>query len=647
MRFKDRDEAGKLLADKLSSYGHFDPIVLALPRGGVPIAAIIAEKLKASLDVVLVKKIQAPGSEEFAIGAVAEDERPMLNESYINAENLDRDKIASTIVKRISEIRKRSILYREKLPALSLIGRTCILVDDGLATGATMVAAVEWLKTKKVKRIIIAVPIASTEGAKMVTPMVDEFVSLVTSSNMIAVGYWYEEFNQVSDNEVLQYLERRHDSKSSLPKAKSIPEEIDKIAVPFKKSEELKSMIEEMSKHRIVMLGEATHGTKEYYQMRREISEILIQDYGYDFIAVEGDWPACYNLNKFAHSDSKKSSEEIVHNSFHRWPTWMWANDEIPPLIDWMKKNDMGGFYGLDVYSLFESLDETKKYLAKINPKLAAELVAGYECFDEFGKNEMKYAESLLKFPEGCEKEVVANLRELLRLRINDVQLSNKEFFDVKQNARVVESAEKYYHTMLSGSVDSWNIRDQHMLETLEHLLHFYGPNSKAIIWAHNTHVGDYHATDMLKDGYINLGGLARERFGFEDVFLCGFGSYKGEVTAAKAWGAEVQNMILPEAKTDSIEEYFHHAAEKSNAEKLYVPLKNLDKDSPLNRVCGHRAVGVVYDPIHERFGSNYVPTKLASRYDAFLFIDETHALKPIPSTFIYGEFPETWPQGQ
>ncbi|MGZ3808614.1 MAG: erythromycin esterase family protein, partial [Bacteriovorax sp.] len=564
-RFKDRQMAGELLAERLESFSHLDPIILALPRGGVPVAHEIAKRLKASLDIVLVKKIQAPDNDEFAIGAVAEDENPILNEAYISEENLDRDKIAKTIEKRIAEMKKRALLYREKLPALSLIGRTVIVVDDGLATGSSMIAALKFLQTKKIKRLIVAVPIASNHGAEKVSHLCDEFISLITSANMVAVGYWYENFPQVTDDEVLTYLEKRHEYEKDKPaSSKSISQELNEKAVSFNKIGELKEWIDEMAKHHIVMLGEATHGTKEYYQLRREISQILIKDHGFKFIAVEGDWPDCFKINEYVHSEENTNSRDVLHDGFHRWPTWMWANEEMPPLLEWMKLNHLGAFYGLDVYSLFESLDVIKKYLSSIDPKLAKDLKEGYSCFDQYQRNEMKYAESILKMPRGCSEEVVTNLRELLRLRLKETRLNKIELFDIKQNARVIHNAEKYYRTMLGGGAASWNMRDQHMLETLEHLLHLHGPDCKAIVWAHNTHVGDYHATDMLEDGYINLGGIARERFGVDNVYMVGFGSYHGEVTAGKAWGANMQTMELPEAKPGSYEDHFHQWAIQS-----------------------------------------------------------------------------------
>ncbi len=649
MKFENRKQAGALLAEKLAGYASINPVVLALPRGGVPLAHEIAEKLKAPMDVCLVKKIPAPGHEEFAIGAVAEDERPDLNESFIRKHKLNREKIAEIITGRISEIRTKAKMYREKIHKVPLKGKAVIVVDDGLATGASMKAALKWLRTQDVKKIIVAVPIASTEGAEDIAEMCDEFVSLITSDEMWAVGLWYEDFSQVTDAEVVHILDQRktkQDKKETEGSTRTLEEEIQFHAQPFSQTSELEEMVAEMARHRVVMLGEATHGTKDYYQLRRDITKMLIRDHGFSFVAVEGDWPDCRKLTDLVEKGST-NARESVKRSFHRWPTWMWANEEIPPLIEWMAKEKKGAFYGLDVYSLFESLDAIKEMAPQFEPAVAKKLNEAYECFLEFDENEIKYAESLLKIPAGCKQEVISSLREILRVRLDQSKLSSDQLFDVQQNARVISNAEKYYRTMLHGGNDSWNIRDRHMLETLERLLYFYGPDSKAIVWAHNTHVGDYHATDMLQDGSINIGGLAREAFGLENVYLLGFGSYRGEVTAGAAWGADVETMPLPEAKAGSWEDYFHQASGVLQSEKFFLNLREVEKSSPFYKKLGHRAVGVVYNPRLEKFGSNYVPTKLAERYDGFIFVDVTNALQPIPSAFVTGEFPETYPSGQ
>ncbi|MGZ3807729.1 MAG: erythromycin esterase family protein, partial [Bacteriovorax sp.] len=425
----------------------------------------------------------------------------------------------------------------------------------------------------------------------------------------------------------------------------NIVEEIEDRSFVFKSVNDLDDWIDQLALHRIVMLGESTHGTKEYYEMRREISKRLIEDHGFSFVAVEGDWPDCFKLNEHIHSKNPETAKNILQNEFHRWPSWMWANEEIHPLIEWMKANKAGGFYGLDVYSLFDSIVSVKRHLKHLDPAISRKIAEGYSCLENFEGNETRYAKSLLTLPKGCQEEVVTNLRHLLRIRLDETILTKSQLFDIKQNARVINNAEKYYRAMLGGGEESWNVRDMHMMETLENLLNLHGPNSKAIVWAHNTHIGDYHATDMLDNGYINIGGLARERFGIENVYLVGFGSHHGEVTAGSAWGRPEQKMKLPNAQVGSYEDYFHKACLHMKADRLLTPLTDLPKGSPLYRRLGHRAVGVVYDPNHER--SNYVPTKLANRYDAFMFIDETHALTSIHTIPSIGEFPETWPLGQ
>jgi erythromycin esterase-like protein len=311
-----------------------------------------------------------------------------------------------------------------------------------------------------------------------------------------------------------------------------------------------------------------------------------------------------------------------------------------------MKKNQLGGFYGLDVYSLFESLEEIKKHLEHLSPNIAEKILESYKCFESYKCDEIAYAKSLLKMPKGCQEEVVSNLRALLRLRLQETDLSKEALFDAKQNAKVISNAEKYYRAMTTGGAESWNVRDTHMMDTLEDLLKLHGPDSKAIVWAHNTHIGDYHATDMLDNGYINLGGLARERYGIENVYLLGFSSYQGEVTAGSAWGAAEEKMNLPKAKAGTYEDYFHQASINMKAAKFLTTFDRLDRHSSLYRKLGHRAVGVVYDPSHEGHG-NYVPTQMAKRYDGLIFVDRTMALQPIQTTFAVEEFPETWPQGQ
>jgi erythromycin esterase len=396
------------------------------------------------------------------------------------------------------------------------------------------------------------------------------------------------------------------------------------------------------------MLGEASHGTQEFYEWRRIISRELIEKHGFRFIAVEGDWPPCWQLNEFAQGRAGELTAVFQH--FSRWPTWMWANTEIIHLARWLRtfnqgRNPQAGFYGLDVYSLFESIDAVLSQFDRVQPFLAKRLRERYECFEPFQRNEKAYARSLLQYPEGCEQEALDNLKDLLEARLSGSQ-ANEALFDARQNARIVANAERYYRAMIHGTEDSWNVRDGHMLDTLERLLDHHGPDAKAIVWAHNTHIGDHRATDMVSQGQVNIGGLAREKWGEDRVSLVGFGTYRGDVIASTAWDGPIQRLRVPPGGPGSYEASFHKVAVELEAPAfLLTNLRTDNPDGPLAEVRGHRAIGVVYQPAYERLG-NYVPTSLSYRYDAFLFFDESWALEPLDQPFRRDELPETWPQG-
>jgi len=417
-----------------------------------------------------------------------------------------------------------------------------------------------------------------------------------------------------------------------------------RIAKPLDRQNVAEQIIDSVKNKRIVMLGESTHGTEEYYFWRSQISLELIKNHGFKFIAVEGDWPDAGRLNDYIQTGRGDSAKKVLRK-FHRWPTWMWANDQIADLAEKLKRTG-AQFYGLDVYSLYASIESVIDFVKAYVPRITDEVVAHYSCFDPFQADEIGYAYSLQKDPSGCTKEVVENLQQLLQLRLNHSPMTSQRLFDAQQNARIVKNAEAYYRAMLSDSVQSWNIRDHHMLETLELLLDRHGEDSKAIIWAHNTHIGDYKATDMLNSGYVNIGGLVRERFGKDEVALVGFGSYEGSVTASHAWDGEEEVKFLPKAREGTLEEKLHQVSEEQEASGLVFSwMRPQTASGVLAQTIPQRAVGVVYEPRFEQ-RSNYVPTNLLERYDAFLFVDKTRALRSLHAPFIYNEFPETWPSG-
>ncbi len=418
---------------------------------------------------------------------------------------------------------------------------------------------------------------------------------------------------------------------------------------PLEKMEDLAPLYKRIGDARIVMLGEASHGTSEYYSWRAHITKKLIEEKGFNLIAVEGDWPDCYRLNRYIknYPGSGKNAVEVLRE-FNRWPTWMWANWEVVALAEWLQQYNRHlpagkktGFYGLDVYSLWESMESIMKYLQKTDPGALEIAEEAFQCFEPYRRDEGRsYASASQFVPELCQEEVVHLLSEIQnRLPLYNSDAEN--VFSAEQNALVMVNAEKYYRAMVKGGPHSWNVRDKHMADTLERLLKFHGEGSKIIVWEHNTHIGDARATDMTDEGMYNIGELARMRYNDMGVVLIGFGSFKGTVVAGRSWGAPMQRMNMPQAAKDSWEYLLH----KAGAQDKLLLMDDFMNDTFMESHIGHRAIGVVYNPAYEQYG-NYVPSILPFRYDAFIYIDETNALNPLHIQPDGHQVPETYPFG-
>jgi erythromycin esterase-like protein len=415
---------------------------------------------------------------------------------------------------------------------------------------------------------------------------------------------------------------------------------------------DLDPLLERIGDARYVLLGEATHGTHEYYAWRTEISKRLIQEKGFSFLAVEGDWPDCYRVNRYVKGDPEAgdTARSVLH-AFNRWPTWMWANEEVGELAEWLRSHNEGvtearkvGFYGLDVYSLWDSLYAVIGYLSRTDPPALGAALRAFRCFQPHGEDLQEYAWKTMLVPGSCEGEVVALLAGLRRKSSQYVTAVNGDemYFVAEQNALIAQNAERYYRTMVRGGPTSWNVRDRHMMETLERLMQHHGPEAKAIVWEHNTHVGDARATDMARAGMVNIGQLTRERRHQEGVVLVGFGSHHGSVIAGRKWGAPMERLPVPPAEPGSLEDLLHQAGHRN---RLLI-LSDGTCPPGLWEPLGHRAIGVVYNPENEQFG-NYVPTVLPARYDAFLYFDHTRALRPLHlRAGTEDDLPETYPSG-
>ncbi|HWG46302.1 MAG TPA: erythromycin esterase family protein [Gemmataceae bacterium] len=426
--------------------------------------------------------------------------------------------------------------------------------------------------------------------------------------------------------------------------------QVRKLALPLRTPDDLDPLMNRIADARYVLLGEASHGTAEYYLWRTRITQRLIREKGFSFLAVEGDWPDCYQVNRYVKglADAGERAGDVLH-TFERWPTWMWANEEVVPLAEWLREyNDAVaqekkvGFYGLDVYSLWESLYAILSYLQRANSSALPAAWRALRCFEPYGEDVQRYARATMLVPTSCEEEVVALLGDLRR-KVQQHHAEDRDgYFEAEQNALVTKNAESYYRAMVRGGPDSWNIRDRHMTETLERLMRHHGPNAKAIVWEHNTHIGDARFTDMAEDDMVNIGQLVRESHEREDVVLVGFGGYRGSVIAGQQWDAPMETMTVPAARPGSWEDILHQAGP---ANKLLL-FSEASRTAPLMEPRGHRAIGVVYHPKYEHLG-NYVPTVLPRRYDAFLYFDQTEALHPLPIVpRIEQEMPETYPSG-
>jgi erythromycin esterase-like protein len=415
---------------------------------------------------------------------------------------------------------------------------------------------------------------------------------------------------------------------------------------------------------RVVLLGEASHGTHEFYRERARITQRLIERHGFTLVAVEADWPDAYRINRWARGGRGGSTRDTLASEalggFERFPRWMWRNRDVLAFTAWLRDHNDAlpaaarktGFYGLDLYSLFGSIEAVLRYLDEVDPDAARRARLRYGCFDHFGEDSQAYGHAAgLSLSASCEQEALQQLVDLQRraadLSARDGRIPEDEFFFAEQNARLVKNAEEYYRSMFRGRVSSWNLRDRHMAETLDALIAYFdrkrGGRTKAVVWAHNSHIGDARATSMGDAGEWNLGQLARERYD-ADAILVGFSTYRGTVTAAHDWDEPAQRMRVRPALPGSFEALFH-AAEVPD---LLLPLReNEVMAAALADAQLERAIGVIYRPQTERL-SHYFDARLPGQFDAVIHFDETTAVEPLDLTAGWkeGEPPETYPSG-
>jgi protein-L-isoaspartate(D-aspartate) O-methyltransferase len=412
-------------------------------------------------------------------------------------------------------------------------------------------------------------------------------------------------------------------------------------------SADLGPLLERIGDARVVLLGEASHGTSEFYRMRERISQELIARKGFGFVAIEGDWPDVAQLD---HHVRLFKHPAVEWSAFARFPVWMWRNDEMRSFVDWLRDANAGrqpdhrtALYGLDLYSLYTSIASVLEYLDRVDPEAARVARQRYGCLTPWQADPATYGHAALAGAHRtCESDVVRILEDLLRKRSSYAAEDAERFMDAVQNARLVADAERYYRIMYYGSRASWNLRDTHMFDTLQALRDFHGPQSKAIVWAHNSHVGDASATEMSARGEFNIGELCRRTFG-AGVYSIGFGTHTGTVAAASEWDGPMEVKAVQPALDGSYEKLFHETGHP----RFMLPLRHLAPAAlrqSLEKPRLERAIGVIYRPQTE-LASHYFQASLPRQFDEIIWFDETHAVTPLAAKQLQG-LPDTYPFG-
>jgi len=420
-------------------------------------------------------------------------------------------------------------------------------------------------------------------------------------------------------------------------------------------TEDFVPLMERIGDARFVLIGEASHGTHEFYRIRAAITNELIRSKGFSAVAVEADWPDAWRVSRYVRGQGNDADAEQALRGFQRFPQWMWRNADVLDFVRWLRDRNLkedddsvrAGFYGIDLYSLYESAESVLRYLDRVDPEAARRARYRYGCFEQFGEDSQAYGYvASFDLTRSCEDEAVRQLVELRQrageLANRDGELAADAFFSAEQNARLVKNAEEYYRSMFRGRVSSWNLRDTHMAETLDQLaahLERQGRAPKVVVWAHNSHLGDARATEMGRGGEINVGQLVRERYG-RAVVNVGFTTYTGTVTAADDWGDPAKTTRVRPGLPGSYEALFHDVG----VHRFLLDLRS-GSAAALREPRLERAIGVIYRPETERM-SHYFQARLADQFDAIIHFDETRAVEPLERVAILEseEPPETYP---
>ena len=676
VRFSDRRDAGRQLALRLHRYaGDPSVIVLGMARGGVPVASAVAEVLEAPLGVCVVRAIIAPLFPAFPVGAVAGEDVVVLDDDAVRAAQLSPEALASARAAAVREWQRQSAAFSGAAARPTLRGRTVLLVDDGLASSVIMEAAVCAVRAEQPAAVVVAVPIALTPALDRLAPEVDACIAVEASLQLDGIGSWYQAFRRADDSEVIALLEeaRRRPSVPQSTSAGRLPQaghihhliaQLQRAARPLVgAADDLDALLPRLRDAKVVLIGEASHGTHEFYRLRQELTRRLITEAGCTAVVAAADRPTAKRVDQYVRGGMEADRDATTALAgFRRFPQWMWRNADVLDFVGWLRQvNDTRGdparavgFFGLDLYSLHESMGAVIAHLRAIDPAAAQRAAQRYECFEPFGHDPVVYGRvTQLGLSHDCARVALAQLQEVQdqwrTLPVpGDARWGDPHdaahHFAVEQNARVVRNAERYYRTMFQPRQSSWNLREHHMMDTLRALRDFLGrrhADGKLVVWAHNSHVGDARATSQGEYGEVSLGQLCREAWG-RDVALVGFTTYTGTVLAADDWDHPGRHMAVRPALEHSVEWLLHETGIPAFA---ITPAADpvLQELFDLRRLF--RAIGVVSRPQTER-QSHYVHTSLSRQFDVVLHYDRTRAVEPLESTALTvpDELPDTFP---
>jgi erythromycin esterase-like protein len=452
-------------------------------------------------------------------------------------------------------------------------------------------------------------------------------------------------------------IERRRGAGAEQQTEQEVVSALREAKLPMDRPEHWDPLLDRIGDARVVLLGEASHGTHEFYALRAELTRRLIVEKGFSFVAVEADWPDTYRVNRWVQHAGHDATAREALSDFERFPLWMWRNAEVVTFLEWLRAHDAGlpparrvGFYGLDLYSLYTSIEAVLGYLDRVDPVTARQARRRYACLDSASLDPQEYALQVrLGLRPGCQREVIEQLVELRRQSLDyltrDGLVAEDEQLFAEQNAQLIVDAEEYYREMFGRHVNTWNLRDRHMVRTLAALLAHHerrASPAKAVVWAHNSHVGDARATERTAADELNVGQLAREQLGEHDTVLVGFTTNSGWVTAASDWGAAMERKRVRPALPGSIEAVCHATGWR----RFLLPLWSPRARDALREPRLERAIGVIYRPDTERL-SHYFHCSVPDQFDALVHVDVTRALEPLDLTSQWeaGE-PETFPTG-